>query len=43
VLDGWHFAATASEPSMCVIPFHHRLLQQALHQVQTTEEKDMYK
>jgi hypothetical protein len=25
VLDGWHFIATVSEPSMSITPFHHRL------------------
>jgi hypothetical protein len=43
VLDGWRFTATASELSMWVIPFHHGLPQQALHRVQTTVEKDLYK
>jgi hypothetical protein len=43
VLDSWHFAATASESLMWVIPFHHGLPQQALRRVQTAEEKDMYK
>jgi hypothetical protein len=43
VLNGLRFTATASEPSMWVIPFHHGLPQQALHRVQTTGEKDLYK
>jgi hypothetical protein len=43
VLKGWCLTATASEPLMWVIPFHHGLLQQVLHRVQTAGEKDMYK
>jgi hypothetical protein len=33
VLDGWCFIATASEPLMWVIPFHHTLPSQVVHQV----------
>jgi hypothetical protein len=39
MLNGWHFTATASEPSMWVIPFHHGLPHQVLRQVQTAGEK----
>jgi hypothetical protein len=43
VLDDWRFAATASELSMWVIPFHHRLPPQVVHRVQTAMEKPLYK
>jgi hypothetical protein len=43
VLDSWHFTTTASEPSMWVIPFHHKLPSHIIHRVQTTMEKPLYK
>jgi hypothetical protein len=44
VLDDWRFTATASEPSMWPIPFHHMLPQQhALRWVLTAVEKHLYK
>jgi hypothetical protein len=38
VLDGWRFAVTVSDPSICPSPSHHGLLQQPLHHVVPTEE-----
>jgi hypothetical protein len=38
VLDGWCFAVTVSEPSICPNPSHHQLLQQPLHHVVPAEE-----
>jgi hypothetical protein len=38
VLDGWRFAVTVLDPSICPSPSHHRLLQQPLHHVVPTEE-----
>jgi hypothetical protein len=43
VLDGWCFAATASESSMWVIAFHHRFPSQVICRVQTAVEKPLYK
>jgi hypothetical protein len=38
VLDGWRFAVTVSDPSICPSPSHHRLLQQPLRHVVPAEE-----
>jgi hypothetical protein len=43
VLGSWHFTATTSEPSMWIISFHHRLLPQVVHRVQTAMENALYK
>jgi hypothetical protein len=43
VLNNWCFTVTASEPSMWVITFHHRLPLQVICQVQTAVEKPLYK